>query len=1826
MKQKRSNQILSRYISIGTTIFLCSGSAYAATYQWDQNDSAADLGGTGAWDTTSAFWDLVGTGLDDGTAVTTTVANWNPTAAVDYATFGGTAGTVTLASGVNVLGTSFTISGYTLNLTNTAATNYQLGALVGNATINITLGTGTTTADLKSTDWSGYTGLLNIGVAQAVGAGKAAVGSAFTYGLPSTATVNITANSTLFSSTITTHAAALTLNGGDTGETLGQLRLDNGGTWSGAVTLAGAMIGTDNFVGTNTGTNFITGAISESGGTKTLSKGGAGTLVLSGANTYTGGTILRTGTLAVTSIGNVANTSSPLGAGGGFDIAGNATLSYWGIGETTDRILTFSTASGGFISNSGAGALLFSNNMTAANAAMGVTFTGGADITIQSITGNTSTLNFNKTGNGTLTVNGNVTSSATASNIRPQGGVLSFSSTATTTSNSTIISQRSVGGILKIASGASIKTNADVNTDGIMGGWAVFNNTDWAQVNGAGTAISAYTGYTNDTWSSGANTDVTTSSAPASGSTTGSLRFNTASANTITLAGHNSISSGGILLTSAVGSNASLISGGALSTSRLTNTTSRDFVIHQNNPAATLTIGSVLGGVAQSITTTSGSPTATVTNAAGLHVGMSITGTGIANNTTIAAISGLTITLSLNATATGTASITPFSNGGLTVAGPGATILTGANNYTGTTNVLDGAKLTVNANSGGKVYSLASTATLELGYSTGNSVYGYGVTVNGAGTAATTGLYLKGGSNYNLQSTMTLTGAPTTVRGYGTGNAILYGFDTNGTHLNVQPSASGSVINNRIDFQAGGFGYVMNVSKGLNTETGDVTFEGSVQGAGNPAHGYRKVGNGSVKITGAGTNTGLFDIRDGRVILSGGDNRLGASSFMILGNGTTSGKLILDGVAQTFTSLTTVGTGTDNMVVGGSATLSTLTINNTAAVSLPAVLGGKGLNENNLALVKSGAGMLTLSGANTYTGGTTVNAGTLRLDYSTSDKSKLVDASTLTINSGAIDLAGGTHNEVIGSLVITGTTEVNITRSSGAATISLGNVTRTSTGTLNIAAAGIVQTSLANDGFGKLPSWITINGQPAANDGNGNIIAFVPTYVDVNRLGGQITSNAFANIKIVNGGTSGDVTPLVGGLTEIDSLLQSATAGPVVVTLGFTDTLRLGPTGPLSLPTGASNLTIQGGNLTAGGADDTSGILNFTSEGLIAVSSLINDNGTGVVSLKKNGSGILELNASNYYSGGLTLLAGELRINHQEAMGGSGPFVINGGSIDNTSGLPISSVITFPQTWNNSFTFIGSSDLAFPTGNITLGNNLTVTVNSNTLSIGGNVNGASTLTKAGAGTLTIAGGSWTGDTTVTGGLLEIDNKTNDVRYVVGTGATLKVGYSTGTGYANSNIKLTGDGVSATTGLYLKGGRTYNASGSIELLGAPTTIRQYGTGLASLGIFDINGNAIVGSVASSGTEIDANIQLVSSGYGMSVNIPSGANTATGDLVVNGPLNVTSLGFYKRGAGSVKLNGAANTATTAVQIQEGSVITGIADALGANAALPISVGAKLLLNGYSQAAGDLSGAGSVANGSATAATLTIKQVTDQTFSGVLGGSGANENNFALVKSGAAKLTLTGANTYTGDTSITAGTLSISSASLADAADVRITTATGVIDLTTSTTDVIDELIVDGSPELPGVYGATGSGAQFERSYITGNGTLTVTTGVPIGYNSWANTNITNGLKLRTQDADADGFSNHQEFLFGTNPMANTGSLLTTTTTPGNLVLRWLQRETQATYTLQESASLEAGSWAPFANPAPAIDGDQTGAPADYDYFKVTIPIGSGKDFFRVEGVEN
>lgn len=1763
-------------ILVLTTIACSFSMASAADIIWDNSATAGIQGGAGTWSTTSPNW------TTDGGA---TNASWDNSAwTSNTALFGTSGGAVTVSETINLQGVKATVTGYTVS-GKTLAFGTAAGSIDTSA-----LSTGSNIFTLSSP----LTGTGGLAIAANGNLTSTGGGSSGRLDLTGDNTglsggISITTGLVAFGSQMSAGANALTLSGGGgLLVTSGSLVLNN------PITLSGVTAATLRQWG---GVPMIlTGAIS---GTTGINQADSGILILSGASNFDGIVAAQRGTVFATSFNSVTGGSatSALGAptsaaNGTIPVSGSgtqATIGYLGAGETTDRVINFPTGQGGIVTNHGTGTFNLSSNMTGTATAMGVTINGGGVGTMNGITNTTALINFNKQGLGKWTVNGNL--QPNGGNIRMQGGILEFSSTSTTTGDAIIgvaSNGRTNSGVVRFTTGSSIKT-ASANTNGILGGWATFDNSTWAVTNGTGNAINGLTTFTTDTWAAGNNTDVSLAAAdPASGSTTNSLRFNTTGAKTLTLAGINTVTSGGVLVTSNVGANTTTITGGTL-----IGANTSDLVIHQNSSG-----GMIINSI-------------------------------IANNT------GAT---------------------GLTKTGTGTLTLGGANTYTGTTRVFEG-KLTVNANSGGKVYEVAGAGTLELGYGTGNSVYGYGVTVNGAGVSATSGLYLKGGQTYNFQSTLRLAGAPTTVRAFGTGSPTLAGWDTNGTHLVVENTASGSVISSDITLAPSTYGYVMNIAPGLNTLTGDVTLGGTLTGS----SAYRKTGFGSVRLTGPATGgaTYTLQVQQGSAFLAGGANRLSTASKVTLGNSADSGMLILEGIDQTVADVSISGTGANNRIVGGSATTSTLTLGNTTASTLAATLGGIGANQNNLVLAKSGAGVLTVSGNNThaggtlisagtlslgstgalgttgtirmnggtlqftaanttdysatgrlkledgvvsyfdtngqnvtlsaalaagslgtgglgksgtggltlsadqvYTGATSVNAGTLTLNYATANGSKLSDNAVLTLAGGTLDLSGGSHEEIVQSTQITGIS--TISRSTGGATINLGNITRTGSNTLNILGDNIARTSMSNDISGKLPSWITVNGAPAANDGSGNIIAFSGFY-NVNRLGGLIPNNPANNVRIVNGGTSGDITPAVSGVTDISTLLQNADAGPAVVSLGSGDILRLGAIGSIQVPATSGALTIQYGTLTAGGADDTNGEIAVDAASNLTIASPILNNGTGVVSLSKTGVGKLILAEANDLTGGITLNAGELDINNPLAMGLNGTFTINGGTIDNTSGAEISIGDTIPQAWNADINFPGTDNLLFGPGLVTLGANRIVNVANNTLGVGGTISGAYALTKTGAGALIVATKGWTGLTTVTGGTLDVKAKavgTADAPYVVGSGATLKIGYNTDGSYANTNLKITGDGTAATTGLYLKGTTSYNTSGTIELLGAPTTIRHEGSGLAQIGHFDINGNGLTTVAASSGSIIEPDIEIVSKGYGMSVNIASGSATATGDLVINGRLNVGSLGFYKRGAGSVALNAAAASGNAALKIEGGSVITGIANAIGANAALSVSSGAKLVMNGFSQSASTLTGAGSIVNNSGTPAVLTVTQAADGTFSGVVGGATVNERNLSLVKAGSNKLTLSGANTYAGDTTVNAGTLSLSAAYLADGSDVRITTG-ATLDLTTATTDTIDELILDGTPQAAGVYGAIGSGAQFERSYITGTGTLTVTTG-PAGYSAWETANGITGAGAAA-DSDGDGIPNGIEFVIGGDPSgpdSNSSALLPTITVDGtylNFVFR-------------------------------------------------------------------
>jgi autotransporter-associated beta strand protein len=211
------------------------------------------------------------------------------------------------------------------------------------------------------------------------------------------------------------------------------------------------------------------------------------------------------------------------------------------------------------------------------------------------------------------------------------------------------------------------------------------------------------------------------------------------------------------------------------------------------------------------------------------------------------------------------------------------------------------------------------------------------------------------------------------------------------------------------------------------------------------------------------------------------------------------------------------------------------------------------------------------------------------------------------------------------------------------------------------------------------------------------------------------------------------------------------------------------------------------------------------------------------------------------------------------------------------------------------------------------------------------------------------------------------------------------------------------------------------------------------------------------------------------------------------------------------------------------------------------------------------------------------------------------------------------------YTGNTTVNGGRLIIEAPFFADDSDVTVA-AGALLRLNHAAQDTIDTLTLAGTQVVAGVWGPVGSGAEHESDRLEGTGTLLVVTGgVANPYDTWS-AQITNpDDRERTDDPDGDGFTNESEYLFGTSPVTNNGSLVQALHSGANLIVRWNQRNTGATYQLQESTTMTEVPW-PASAVAPAAAADQTGVPADYTRMEAAVPVAGAKKFVRVSGTEN
>ncbi len=293
--------------------------------------------------------------------------------------------------------------------------------------------------------------------------------------------------------------------------------------------------------------------------------------------------------------------------------------------------------------------------------------------------------------------------------------------------------------------------------------------------------------------------------------------------------------------------------------------------------------------------------------------------------------------------------------------------------------------------------------------------------------------------------------------------------------------------------------------------------------------------------------------------------------------------------------------------------------------------------------------------------------------------------------------------------------------------------------------------------------------------------------------------------------------------------------------------------------------------------------------------------------------------------------------------------------------------VVFNSTRGGNYTLTGSQSLILPSNSvIRLDANAVINCPFTTLPASD-----SSFIKAGLGYLVISNSSpsYYGVVSVNSGILEMQSgpPLTQIGYIIGTNGILRHGYFAGYNFSQSII-VHGAGVNSTNGLYIARGTSLNHN-AITLDTAPTTIRSYG-GTNATAVWQ----ALFGDwstfAAASGSVIDPTVIIDSSGYGCTIYTESGANTASGDLVVNSRITGDSP-LAKAGTGSLRLN-AASFYTGPTDVQGG---TFQADALLNATAVTVENGATLAGVGTLAIAPTLASGGTLAPGDNGIGTLTI-----------------------------------------------------------------------------------------------------------------------------------------------------------------------------------------------------------------------------------------------------------
>ncbi len=703
-------------------------------------------------------------------------------------------------------------------------------------------------------------------------------------------------------------------------------------------------------------------------------------------------------------------------------------------------------------------------------------------------------------------------------------------------------------------------------------------------------------------------------------------------------------------------------------------------------------------------------------------------------------------------------------------------------------------------------------------------------------------------------------------------------------------------------------------------------------------------------------------------------------------------------------------TGANGIANLGTINLGTgaLTLNSSGAIGQNAgdVIAGSG------ALIKQGTGTLTLSRANTYSGATTVSAGSVSVTNAaglgaTTAGTTVASGATLSLDNVAI----GTEGLTINGAGVGG---------NGAL---IGSGTAASSGTVAMGSASTIGVAAGTDQLTLLG--VVSGGFALTKIGAGTLISS--------------GSNTYTGGTLINGGTL--------AVTANNAL--GTTAGGTTIASGATLDLRNVTYGT------AETLTVNGGTIAT-----STGTSSFAGNVVLGANSTVNVAGSqltlsGVVSganrgIDKQNAGTLVLAGANTYTGATNINGGTLRASATNRIADASAVTVASGAVFDL---------------NNFSDTIGSLAGA---GNVTLGSaTLTAGGNGTSTTYSGVVSGTGGLTKAGAGAMTLSGANtYTGTTTINAGTLRASGgnaiaDTSAVTLANVAGASLDLAndeaignLSTG-GATGGNITLNANTLTvneAGTTTYSgaisgTGGLIKQGAGALTLSGANTYSGQtrINAGTLAAGANNVFGDStsvvVNGGVLSLATRSDtvAGVQLLSG----SITGTSGVLTSTSDYdLQSGTVTATLAGtvaLNKSTGGTVLLSGA-NTYSGATNINAGTLRLGAAARIADTSATTVAGGATFDLNNFAETVGSIAGAGTITLGSGT---LTAGgNGTSTTYSGAISGTGG------LTKAGAGVMTLSGANTYTGVTTVNGGTLRASGGNaIGDASQVTLANTAGV-----------------------------------------------------------------------------------------------------------------------------------------------------------------------------------